>query len=78
MGVLTRKGRDKNRRSPVEKLRFFDLIICVVWVGIKGFAQVDLNSLLLDPQPVAGSLQNGRFDALGVQLAGGRKAVMLE
>ena len=78
MGVLTSKWEGKNRVFSLEKLRFSDLIICIVRVGIKGFAQVDLNSFLLDLQPVAGGLQNGRFDALGIQLAGGREAIMLE
>ena len=56
----------------------FDLIISVVRVGIKGIPQVDLNHLLLDLQPVAGGLQHGRLDALGVQWLGAGEPVVLE
>ena len=37
MGVLTSKWEGKNRVFSLEKLRFSDLIICVVRVVIKGF-----------------------------------------
>jgi len=77
-GVLTSKGRVKNRVFSLEKLRFFDLIISTIRVVVIGLCQVDLNHFLLDLQPVAGGLQNGRFDALGVQWLGGGEPIMLE
>ncbi len=77
-GVLTSKGRVKNRVFSLEKLPFFDLIISTIRVGIKGCSKVDLNHFLLDLQPVASGLQNGRFDALGVQWPGGGEPIMLE
>lgn len=62
----------------LEKLPFFDLIISTIRVGIKGCCKVDLNHFLFNLQPVAGGLQNGRFDALGVQWLGGGKPIMLK
>ena len=66
MAVFTCKGKAGTRAS-IGFAADFVLIFSGVRVGIKGIAQVDLNELLLDLQPVAGGLQHGRLDALGVQ-----------
>ena len=77
MAVLTSSGMTGTRAS-IGFAADFDLIISVVRVGVEGIRQVDLNHLLLDLQPVAGGLQHGRLDALGVQWRGAGEAIMLE
>ena len=53
--VLTRKGK-AGTLAGIGFAADFGLIFSGVWVGIKGGGQVDLNHILLDLQPVAGSM----------------------